>query len=608
MELTVRQIELIEMIKKCNNTATGKTLATATGYSLRTIQSEMNVLRNLGVVASGQNGYTLTGEFELEKNIEDDELLLKRLLTEERCHICDLMETYYLSKTALQSTIQRMNIILKPYKLKVKIKGRWVYLEGTELNKRRMLRKMVLNDANDDEHLIRYFGDIDVQKLKEIINVSICSSGYYVQYPYANNLILSIMICLYRVYKGSHTPQEYGFDHDTSEYALAKKITDRFCELYERKAKDSDVCYIASMFQGQIIENSCTKGEPITDVSFENKIGAMLLSIFDDYDIHLDITTSLHAFAMHISEMIKRGRVNNFIINESQTSMKEKCPYVYDVAVHFTRQLEIVYHLKIPDDEIAFLAVHIGMIIHGEIKKTNIVSILFYVSNYYGIADRIIEMINDKHREQTSIVNVDPFSNQIPKQEFDLIITTEKIDMIGRQVINITPFFDVVDRLNVDTAISECIKIKREKMEYIKLRECFSPDLFFIRNDIDTSDKAIVFLGEKLKDYGIVDEDFIESVKVRESLSPTSFFHAFAIPHSVKTTAKKTMFAVLINEQGIAWNNTTIKLCLMIAIRKKDLHDFPDLYDGVVRVLCDPIRFGKLLESKSLQSFIEALK
>lgn len=43
MELTVRQMEIIETIKKCRNTATGKTLAKATGYSLRTIQAEMNI-------------------------------------------------------------------------------------------------------------------------------------------------------------------------------------------------------------------------------------------------------------------------------------------------------------------------------------------------------------------------------------------------------------------------------------------------------------------------------------------------------------------------------------------------------------------------------------
>lgn len=608
MELTIRQMEIIETMKRCQNTATGKTIAKATGYSLRTIQTEMTVLRHLGLINSGQKGYTLIGDVELEKNLDKDEQLIKKLLTEENCMFVQLSEELFLSDSALRNMIHRINVPLKTYKLKAVLKDAWVRLEGTELNKRKMLRKMVLHDVNKDQNLVRYFGDMDVAKLREIINRSITSSGYYIQYPYGNNLILSIMICLYRVYKGSHTPPDYVYDHATSEYALAKKITESFYGLYKKDVEDSDVCYIASMFQGQIIEGSCSKAQMTGDKSFEMQIASLLLSIFDDYDIHIDVSPYLHNFALHIAELVKRGKVNNFIVNESHISMKENCPYVYDVAVHFSRQLEIAFHLSIPDDEIAFLAVHIGMIIHSETKNTSTALILFYVSNYYGIADRIMKMVKEKHREQIEVINVDPVTSQIPKRNFDLIITTEKIDMIGKQIINITPFFDVVDRLNVDAAISECVRNKRKRSEYINLMECFSPELFFLRSDIDDSEKAIEFLGGKLVEYGIVDTNFIASVKARESLSPTSFFHSFAIPHSIKTTAKKTMFAVLINDQGIHWNNTTIKLCLMIAIRKKDLHDFPDLYDGVVRVLCDPVRFRTLLESKNLQEFIDHLK
>ncbi len=608
MELTIRQIEMIETIKKCKNTATGKTIAKSTGYSLRTVQSEMNILRNLGLIVSGQKGYTLVGDFHLKKNLEEEEMLIKMLLTEENSLFHKLADDLFLSESALRSMIQRINLLLKPYKLKAIIKDQWVRLEGTELNKRRMLRKMVFQDANDDQHLVRYFGDIDVGKLKEIIQSSIASSGYLVQYPYANNLIISIMICLYRAYKGAHTPEDYTYDPASNAYGLAKTITEHFCELYQTKVKESDICYIASMFQGQIIVNSLSESQMVADEAFEAKIAAILLSIFDDYDIHIDISAYLHNFALHISELIKRGRINNFIMNESPLMMKENCPYVYDVALHFTKQLEMEFDLTIPDEEIVFLAVHIGMIIYAEAKNTDVVSILFYVSNYHGIADRIIKMINEKNGDQVVINKVEPGCGHLPEHDFDLIITTEKIDMIGKQIVTITPFYDVVDRLNVDTAISECIQNKKKRSEYISLMECFSPDLFFVRDDISTSEEAIDFLGGKLVDYGIVDSDFIPSVKDREALSPTSFFHSFAIPHSIRATARKTMFAVLINNRGISWNGTMVKLCLMIGIRKKDLHDFPDLYDGVVRVLCDPARFRKLLEATNLQEFIEYLK
>ena len=91
-------------------------------------------------------------------------------------------------------------------------------------------------------------------------------------------------------------------------------------------------------------------------------------------------------------------------------------------------------------------------------------------------------------------------------------------------------------------------------------------------------------------------------------LSPTSFFDSFAIPHSIDNNANRTMFAVLINDQGISWHHTQVKLCLMIALKKEDLHEFPNLYDGMVRVLCDPLCFQKLITSRTLTEFTENFK
>lgn len=608
MELTARQIKIIEALKTSNNSANGKFLSAYTGYSLRTIQSEMAYLKDMEIVSSGHEGYTLIKEFDAHCPLSDEELIIKKLLTQETVNFFDLAEELYISESNLKTVIKRANAILNSYNLETIIKNNSVFLNGKELDKRKTLRKMIFKDANNDDGLIEYFNDIDIIKLKEIVTSTIDSSGYYIQYPYANNLFLALTICLYRVYKGSHTPDDYTYDKQSDEYKLASKIVERFFEHFRKETTKSDVCYIASMFEGQIVKSSKTKNSVKTEDEFELRITRLLTSTFKDYDIHINSSSYIHNFVIHVSELIKRGKINNFIINATHTTIKENCPYIYDVAVHFAKSLEMEFNFTIPDDEIAFLAMHIGLIISTETKQTNNVSILCYMSNYHGMADRIVDMIKDRHNNQMLISSIDPCTKTFPKQEFDLIITTEKLDIIGKNVVNVTPFFDIVDRANVDTAISNCLNEKKKRNNFIRLMECFTSDLFFIRNDINASSEAIKFLGNKLIDYGIVSEGFIESVYSREELSPTSFYDSFAIPHSIENNAKKTMFAVLINENGISWHNTKVKLCLMICIRKNDLHDFPDLYDGVVRVLCDPVRLQKLLESKTLEEFTENLQ
>ena len=84
----------------------------------------------------------------------------------------------------------------------------------------------------------------------------------------------------------------------------------------------------------------------------------------------------------------------------------------------------------------------------------------------------------------------------------------------------------------------------------------FSLNLFFIRNDINDSSEAIRFLGNKLIDYGIVADGFIESVYSREELSPTSFYNSFAIPHSIENNAKKTILnEVILSHLTLFFNN-----------------------------------------------------
>lgn len=608
MELTERQIKIIEALQKCNNTANGKFLSAYTGYSLRTIQSEMVYLKEINLVSSSKKGYTLIKDIDSNPPISDEEIIIKKLLTQEEIDFFDLADELYISESKLKTVIKKANTILDNYNLKAIVKNNSVFLNGKELDKRKTLRKMIFKDANNDDELIECFNDIDIIKLKDIVVSTIDSSGYYIQYPYANNLFLAITICLYRVYKGSHTPDDYCFAKGSYEYELALKIVERFYEHFRKETTESDVCYIASMFEGQIVKSSKIKNTIKTENMFESKITKLLTSAFGDYGIHINSSSYIHNFIIHVSELVKRGKINNFIVNSTHTSIKEKCPYIYDVAVHFAKSLEIEFNFIIPDDEIAFLAMHIGLIISSETKQTNNVNILCYISNYHGMADRIIAMIKERHSNQILISNIDPHTKLLPKQEFDLIITTERLDIIGKNVVNITPFFDIVDRTNVDTAISNCLNEKKKRNDFIRLMECFTPDLFFIRNDINDSSEAIRFLGNKLIDYGIVADGFIESVYSREELSPTSFYNSFAIPHSIENNAKKTMFAVLINENGISWHDTKVKLCLMICIRKNDLHDFPDLYDGVVRVLCDPVRLQKLIESKSLEEFTDNLQ
>lgn len=60
----------------------------------------------------------------------------------------------------------------------------------------------------------------------------------------------------------------------------------------------------------------------------------------------------------------------------------------------------------------------------------------------------------------------------------DLIITTQPLNLIGKEVIVVSPFFTMMDQINIDNAIHKCLenkqKIKRNNMLSSFLIKSFS--------------------------------------------------------------------------------------------------------------------------------------
>lgn len=614
-KLTEKQQRILRALGKSGGTASGKELADMTGISLRSIQYEMQDLKARGAVSSSAQGYALTGSVSIgasSGNDNDDvQMILQRLLSSEApVNLQDLSEELFMSESALRARLRKIQAMIMDQHLDLAIHGNEAAITGTELDKRRMIRRMIFSNVSSDTFNInqycRFFEDVDIMVLKRIIEESLASAGYCIQTPCASSLLLGILIGLYRFYKGIHTPAEIRYDHDSSEFRIAQIICTRFQDHYDCSVTDNDVSYIAGLFQGQILETSASGQRSLLSPEFEEDIGKLLSSVLESYMISCDISPFLHNLCLHVFELIQRGSIDNYVQNSSHVSMRESCPFIYDVAVSFARNLEKSFHIAIPDDEIGFLAVHIGLIIGQNDTDDLTVSILLYSSSYHQISRRIQDRLEEIYGSQISIHSVDPASGSLDMQghNYDLIVSTQHLDVIGRRVIEITPFYSVMDRSNLSTAISSCVHEKETRRNYQRLMSCFMPELFFRRTDIREKEDAIRFLSQKMIDFGTVNEGFTKSVLEREEISPTCFFNSFAIPHSIRMDANKTMFAVLINEDGILWNDSTIRLCMLIAIKREDIKTFSDTYNGAVKILMDSKCFSRLVSSRTLVDFI----
>ena len=426
------------------------------------------------------------------------------------------------------------------------------------------------------------------------------------QNSYSSGLLLGIMIALYRMYKGIHSAEKVIADEKSIEYKLAKKICDRFADHYNVKYDYEDIQYISSLFQGQIFGTNTSTDQNHDDKILEKNITQILNTVLENYLIITDSDKYAHNLCLHIKEMIRRCSADNYITDNLHTAMRENCPFIYDVAVSFAKKLEASYNIRIPDEEIGFLSVHIGLIIENDIRTESTVRILLLSDNYHHIADNIKEKIFCQNSSVT--IDLKNLSYKIINNNIDLIITTRKVDVIGKNVIEISPFYNIIDQSQVNSAISAILQEKEKNLYRNFILSYFSPNLFFRRNDISDKNSAIKFLCANLKDFGAVSDQFEKDVYEREKMSSTCFFQSFAIPHSIHMNAKRTMLAILINEEGIIWNDNKIQICILIAMSQENRKQFSQLYNGIVQVLCDKSRLKKLIASRTLSEFMNNIK
>ena len=117
-------------------------------------------------------------------------------------------------------------------------------------------------------------------------------------------------------------------------------------------------------------------------------------------------------------------------------------------------------------------------------------------------------------------------------------------------------------------------------------------------------EKIISAMCDNLYSRGYVTEGFKESVLKRETLSSTSFFHGFAIPHNMSNqyTIHSAISAAILK-----WGQYDVRLVLLLAITEENRNLLKIFFDWLNGVVSDSEKFTKLLEVQDYKDFVSTL-
>ena len=330
----------------------------------------------------------------------------------------------------------------------------------------------------------------------------------------------------------------------------------------------------------------------------------VLREIYDIYSINFTENQDLmDNLALHLQNLRNRCKHGMLIKNPLLSELKQSFVLIYDIAAYIAIRFQEQTGYVLDENEISFIALHIMNGIKS--IKTSIVRIALI--NPYG--NSVTHIIQQRLQALTDVEMIGCFSM------FDFkTLYTEKPDIIVTMVSTSeqmgVPVFQLDNYLQDEEyeKIERIVKSVRVKKSYenIMIHNYFMEDLFCIPSQLTTKDEVITYLCSLLEEQGYVDADFQEQIYEREAIAPTCFGARYAIPHTTRKTAKKNGIAVALLRKPVIWDGFEVNIVLMFALHKS-FDQVPKLYDLILNVFDDPVRFAQVLECDSYTAFMKKI-
>lgn len=334
----------------------------------------------------------------------------------------------------------------------------------------------------------------------------------------------------------------------------------------------------------------------------------LIESVNSFYYIDLSEPEFLIRFALHIRNLLVRSKNDYFSKNPLTESIKSSCPLIYDLSVNLAVEIKEYTGITINDDEIAYIAFHLGSTIEAQKSLTTKITATLYCPNYYDINQKVTDTLNQYFSNDLLIKYIVTDESELDSiQNIDLIISTiplSKPQIIPSVLINI--FVTKRDQDTLKLKLNELHKEKAKKEFKQYLQEMILPEFFERKNNLCTQTECIDYMYQKFKNKGYVNASFKEDVLEREQISSTAF-GSFAIPHAMKMYANKTGINIIISDHPIQWSDKSVNLVIMMCFNKNERYMFNEIYEPITMILSESENVKKILTSKDYDEFIQNL-
>lgn len=617
---------------------TADSLAALLGVSKRSIKTYIAQLKqeNPAIVTSSRQGYRIQAAagqrfladqaaFSPQTPPQRVRYILTQLIRNDatgdtRTDLYETADQLFVSIETLRKDMAEVRRRLLEFGLYLTSEDSYVSLEGAELDKRKLLSNVLYEDFK--ERIMSFailqeaFPQYDLKLLKEIL-LQKCKQYHYFINEYALvNLLLDIAISIDRIrnQKTFREPRAVKCPVGIREQRLAEDITRQieaaFGIHYSKAEQEEFTIILLSHLMKIDLENLTweniglvVSGECLHIVEEVKDI------LRNSYFIDVDNEAFLVKFALHIHNLLGRLKNHYTAKNPLLKHIRNTCPLIFESAVEVTDRIREITRSDIGEDEIAYIALHIGANLESQKTQRNKVSCVILFPQYYDFSNLLVEKLQEHFGSQLELKTVVTGADMLATVPgADLVISTIPLPLeSGFEWVLTTPFANERDLQNIEAKFRQIRhEKKRERLER-ELRQISHP-VFFCRNqEFKDKEEAISFMVGRMAEAGYVQPSFAREILYRESQASTAFGN-IAVPHALKMEADKTgMFVLLNDRKPLLWDGQPVNIILLLAVNKKERMIFHDVYDNLIVLLLERDNAARVMASESYDDFIAAV-
>lgn len=626
-------IKLIRILSDYTDFVTAASLAGAMDVSTRSIKSYIQEINSSypEAIESSREGYRIrrniaqkilkeSGTHIPQSSQERIVYIINSLIKNDAAvNAYDLCDEMFISYSTIKNELKSVKRKLAKFDLQLYNNNDNWSVSGLEKNKRRLLSSILYDESNVNfvnlATIQTIFPEIDIELIKNGLLEVFDRFHYFVNDYSLINLVLHITIAIDRMQNQNISTVDIKDMPVISahEYELARSIAKNIEKDFHITYNQSEVYELALLL---ISRATAIDYKSITTSNLQDFVGKdcfdlvneLILAVNSYYYIDLAEPEFLIRFALHIRNLLQRSRNHYFSRNPLTEEIKTACPLIYDVSVYLSSIIKERTGISINDDEIAYIAFHLGSTLEAQKNLSEKVTAVLYFPSYYNTNVKLTDTINRHFSSELLITNILTDERELGSVvKNDFVLTTVPLNTVLEfPVLQISPFFTEKDISLMQKLLAEIKVEKRRKQFREYLESLISPELYEKRSDLLDSQAVIRHMAGRLAALGYVGEGFEEEIYEREQLSSTAF-QDFAIPHAMKMHADKTGISVLISDTPVMWDSRQVHIVMMLCFNREERFIFNEVFEPLTLVLGSRENIRKLAAAGDYREFIELL-